>query len=547
MIGGKILLETLKLLGTKHIFGYPGGAVLSIFDALYYDKELQFILTRHEQGAAHAADAYGRVTGKPGVCIATSGPGGTNLVTGIMTAYMDSSPMIAITGQVPSGEKGLDNFQEVDIIGITLPITKHSFTVTSAKDLPRILTEAYSIATTGRPGPVLIDIPADIQLEEVPEIDIEGALKKIQPPVFKTPNIGESKLKRAVSLMNSAKRPVIISGAGVIKSGTSEKIRKYAIENDIPVTMTLLGLGGFPGDHDLSLGMGGIHGGNASYTALEEADVVLVLGARLENRFTGGRKDFLKDAKVIHVDIDPSELGKNIQAEVAIHGDIDEVLNYFIEASSGSCNRQVWRNRIADLKAGKEDKAEKTSSLSPKKIFDLLNKHTLSNAVICTGVGQHQMLTAQYYNFAFPNQLITSGGAGTMGFGIPAALGVKLAHPEKNAISIVGDGDFQMTSQELMCIKDYNLPVKIIVINNNCLGMVKQLQDMFKEGRHQGVYLPNNPDFICLAKAYGIKGVRTSDVDELSEIFSQNINSAEPVLIECILDKDFNVSVATDN
>jgi acetolactate synthase-1/2/3 large subunit len=543
MTGARILLETLKHLGIKEIFGYPGGAVLSIFDALREDNDIKFILPRHEQCASHAADASGRLTGVPGVCLATSGPGATNLVTGIMTAYMDSSPMIAITGQVSRVNKGKDVFQEVDIVGVTMPITKHNYSVESLEELPMILKEAFHIATTGRPGPVLIDIPADIQNETMDEDRFKVLLEQKMDlfPSLHIPKLDMTKVQKALDLLKNAKRPLIISGAGVIRSGASEGLYNFATKNNIPVTSSLLGLGGFPGDNKLFLGMGGVHGSIATNIIIQEADVVLAVGTRLDNRLTCDTNDFLEQAKVIHIDIDPAENKKIIVADVFIQGDAKEALEKMAEMSEGK-KEQLWLDRVDELR-GKYSptKFSEKYSLEPRRIFELLSERTDENAIITTDVGQHQMWTAQYYKFRKPKTLITSGGAGAMGFGIPAAIAAKIKRPDTTVISVVGDGGFQMCLGEIIMLKQYKLPIKIIIINNSTLGMVKQLQDTFKGGKHFGVYLDESPDFMDIAKAYRIKGVRVTNEEELIKSYDENIDTDEPVIIECILERKKNV------
>lgn len=533
MTGSEILIKTLKKLGTEYIFGYPGGAVLSIFDELYNEAEMKFILTRHEQGAVHAADAYGRVTGKPGVCIATSGPGATNLVTGIMTAYMDSSPLIAITGQIPLKNKGLDDFQEVDIIGITMPIVKHSYSVEKIEDLQNIIEEAYLVASSGRPGPVLVDIPANIQDENFEYQIGDSPLNTLGSSIIQTINADKIILNEAWDTLVKAKAPVIIAGAGVVKGEASHKLREFAIKNNIPVAMSLLGLGCFSGEHPLSLGMGGIHGSARSHKALDEADVILALGVRFENRFTCNRSDFLQHAKVIHVDIDKSELGKTIKVDLPINTDINNVLDDFLARNSLNNEFKIYNKRM-DFKSSKE-------GIHPVEALDLIDEKTGRDTIICTDVGQHQMWAAQYLRFREPRQFVTSGGAGTMGFGIPAALGAKLGSPSSEVITIVGDGGFQMTNQELTCLKDYDVPVKIIVFNNSCLGMVKQLQNMSKDGRHSKVHLNTNPDFVALAKAHGVHGERASSAMEFEEILDRYKGINEVVVIECIVDTNLDV------
>jgi len=541
--GAQILLETLKHLGIKEIFGYPGGAVLSIFEALREDNDIKFILPRHEQGASHAADASGRLTGIPGVCLATSGPGATNLVTGIMTAYMDSSPMIAITGQVSRSNKGKDVFQEVDIVGVTLPITKHNYSVESIEELPVILKEAFHIATTGRPGPVLIDLPADIQNEEMSEERFRILLnQKLNLfPSLHIPKLDMTKVEEAVGLLKLAKRPLIISGAGVIRSGAADELYEFATKNNIPVTSSLLGLGGFPGDNNLFLGMGGVHGSIATNIIIQEADFVLAVGTRLDNRLTCDTEGFLDQAKVVHIDIDPAENKKIIVADIFIQGDAKEVLSKMSEMSSEK-KEQRWLDRVDELR-GKYSptKFSEKYSLEPRRIFEILSQKTDENAIITTDVGQHQMWVAQYYKFRKPKTFITSGGAGAMGFGIPAAIAAKIKKPDTTVISVVGDGGFQMCVGEIIMLKQYKLPIKILIINNSTLGMVKQLQDTFKGGKHFGVYLDVNPDFIQIAKAYGLKGIKVTNEEELVKACDENIDTDEPVIIECVLDRKKNV------
>lgn len=533
MTGSEILIKTLKKLGTEYIFGYPGGAVLSIFDELYNEGEMKFILTRHEQGAVHAADAYGRVTGKPGVCIATSGPGATNLVTGIMTAYMDSSPLIAITGQIPLKNKGLDDFQEVDIVGITMPIVKHSYSIEKVEDLQDIIEEAYLVASSGRPGPVLIDIPANIQDDHFEYHLDNSPLNTLESSIIQPIKVDNDVFDIAWNALSKAKNPVIIAGAGVVKGDASHKLREFAVKNNIPVTMSLLGLGCFSGEHPLSLGMAGIHGSARSHKALDEADVILALGVRFENRFTCNRSDFLKHAKVIHVDIDKSELNKTIKVDFPINTDINNILDDFLTRNPIDNEFKIYNKRI-DFNVSKE-------GIHPVEALELIDKKTGRDTIICTDVGQHQMWAAQFLRFRDPRQFVTSGGAGTMGFGIPAALGAKLGSPSSEVITIVGDGGFQMTSQELTCLKDYDVPVKIIIFNNSCLGMVKQLQNMSKNGRHSKVHLNTNPDFIALAKAHGVHGERAISILELEDILDRYRGLDKIVVIECIIDTSLDV------
>jgi len=542
--GARILLECLSRLGIKEIFGYPGGAVIPIYDELYSFKDIKHYFARHEQGAVHEADGYARSTGKVGVCLATSGPGATNLVTGIMTAHMDSIPLLAITGQVTSTLLGKDAFQESDIVGITVPITKNNYLVQDIRELPRILKEAYYIASTGRPGPVLVDIPRDIQLEEIPydefkklyeqEFELEG-----YNPVYEG---HKGQIKTAIKMIKDSKKPLIIAGAGILKGHAYDELKEFVDKTNIPVAMTLLGLGSFPGNHELALGMIGMHGTTYANYAANEADLVIAAGMRFDDRVTGNPLKFLPNANIIHIDIDPAEIGKNKLIDVPIVGDLKNVLAE-LNRKIPKLSHTKWLDEVAKLKKKYSLTFRKTEEdiLIPQEILFEINKLTKGEVIVATDVGQHQMWSAQYLTFNNPHTILTSGGAGTMGFGLPAAIGAQIANPNKKVIAIVGDGGFQMTFQELMMIKEYNLPVKIFIINNSYLGMVRQWQELFHEKRYSSVNLSYNPDFIKIGEAYGIKSIQLKNKKDLKKHLKKILESDEAVLVECIVEKEENV------
>ncbi len=541
--GARILLECLKRAGVSDMFGYPGGAVIPLYDEIYDFEGITHYHVRHEQGAAHAADAYARATGKLGVCLATSGPGATNLVTGIMTAHMDSVPMLAITGQVSLSVLGRDAFQESDVVGITMPITKHNYLVKDIKDLPKIVREAIHLATTGRPGPVLIDIPKNIQIETIAYSEFEALykeelnMKSYQPKYFGHPR----QIKMAAKAITEAKKPVIIAGAGVIKSQASELLQELAEKAQIPVTMTLLGLGSIPNLHSLSLEMLGMHGTTYANYAVNEADLVIGIGMRFDDRITGDTSKFCPNARVIHIDIDPAEISKNINADIPIVGDVKNVLIELLKEVKAKKNPEwielinKWKNDYA-LEYNRVD-----GQIKPQQAIEAISKITEGNAVIITDVGQHQMWTAQYYKFNKAGNFCSSGGAGTMGFGVPAGFGAQIARPNDKVISIVGDGGFQMTSQELMTIMQYKAPVKTIILNNGFLGMVRQWQEIFHKKRYSSVDLSMNPDFIKLGEAYGMNSLKITHPDELYTKLKDAILNDEPALIEIVITKDDNV------
>ena len=542
--GARILLECLSRLGINEIFGYPGGAVIPIYDELYSFKEIKHYFARHEQGAVHEADGYARSTGKVGACLATSGPGATNLVTGIMTAHMDSIPLLVITGQVSSSLLGKDAFQESDIVGITVPITKNNYLVQDIKDLPRILKEAYYIASTGRPGPVLVDIPRDIQLQEIPydefnkiyenHFSLEG-----YNPVYEG---HKGQIKTAIKMIKDSKKPLIIAGAGILKAHAYEELKEFVEKTNIPVAMTLLGLGSFPGNHELALGMIGMHGTTYANYAANEADLIIAAGMRFDDRVTGNPQKFVPNAKIIHIDIDPAEIGKNKLIDVPIVGDLKNVLTDLNEKAP-KVSYDEWLKQIKKWKKEYSLIYRKTEDdiLIPQEILSEIDKITKGNVIVATDVGQHQMWAAQYLTFNNPYSILTSGGAGTMGFGLPAAIGAQVANPNKRVLAVVGDGGFQMTFQELMLIKEYNLPVKIFIINNSYLGMVRQWQELFHEKRYSSVDLSYNPDFIKIGEAYGIKSSQLTNKKDLKKHLKKILESDEAVLVECIVEKEENV------
>lgn len=542
--GARILLETLKRLGVTDIFGYPGGAVIPIYNEIYDFEGINHYLARHEQGAAHEADGYARASGKCGVCLATSGPGATNLVTGIMTAHMDSIPLLAITGQVASHLLGKDAFQESDIIGITMPVTKNNYLVQDIRDIARTVKEAYYLATTGRPGPVLVDITRDAQLAEISYEEFEAIFNEPISLEGYDPNyIGHKKqIKKAIEIVKAAKRPLIIAGHGVLLSGATEELYKLATTCQIPVTNTLLGLGSFPGEHQLSLGMLGMHGTVYANYATNEADVILALGIRFDDRIAGVPKEFCPQARIVHVDIDPAEIEKNKLIDVPIVGDLKHVLNEMNHELTPQTHED-WLERIREWREEYPIRVRphEGESLLPQKVIQEIDNIVKGNAIVVTDVGQHQMWASQFITYSKPNTIITSGGAGTMGFGLPAAIGAQVAQPDTKVVLITGDGGLQMNSQELLLLKAYNIPVKVVIINNGFLGMVRQWQELFNNHRYSFVDLSISPDFEVLAQAYGVRGVTLSTIEDLRSQLRDLILSDEPVVINCIVEKEENV------
>ncbi|USK15787.1 acetolactate synthase large subunit [Bacillus velezensis] len=530
MNGALMLIESLKKENVEMIFGYPGGAVLPIYDKLY-QSGLVHILPRHEQGAIHAAEGYARVSGKPGVVIATSGPGATNLVTGLADAMIDSLPLVVFTGQVATSVIGSDAFQEADILGITMPITKHSYQVRRPEDLPRVIKEAFHIATTGRPGPVLIDIPKDVAAFEGEfRYDHEISLPGYQP--VKEPNYLQ--IRKLVEAVSSAKKPVILAGAGVLHGEASEDLKNYAEQQQIPVAHTLLGLGGFPADHPLFLGMAGMHGTYTANMALYHCDLLISIGARFDDRVTGNLKHFAKSAKVAHIDIDPAEIGKIIETQIPVVGDSKIVLQELLKQNGKQGQTEEWKQQLSEWKEEyplwyTDDREE---GLKPQKLIEYIHQFTNGEAIVATDVGQHQMWAAQFYPFRKADKWVTSGGLGTMGFGLPAAIGAQLADRNATVVAILGDGGFQMTLQELDVIRQLNLPVKVVILNNECLGMVRQWQEIFYEERYSESKFSAQPDFVKLSEAYGIKGVRISSEEEAEEELKKALSSKEPAVID---------------
>ncbi len=534
--GAQIIVDTLIDLGVDTMFGYPGGVVLPIFDALY-DAPLRFILTRHEQGAAHAADGYARATAKVGVCLATSGPGATNLTTGIANAYMDSIPMVAITGQVKTFLIGNDAFQEADVTGITRPITKHNYLVKNVKELAYVVREAFYIASTGRPGPVVIDIPSDIQLQDTEFVwpDIVN-IRSYKPTYYGHPG----QIKKAAKLIAQAKKPVLYIGGGIITSGASLVLRALAEKIQAPVTWTLMGIGGFPATHKLALGMLGMHGTGYANHAIMEADLIIAVGARFDDRVTGRLDAFAPHAKVIHIDIDPAEIGKNVRVDVPIVGDARVVLQS-VNKMINSRDHINWVHQLDDWRREHPSLDIRDSNqLLPQYVVHQLYKVTRGEAIITTGVGQNQMWAAQYYWFDKPNTFISSGGLGTMGFGLPASMGVKVGSPESMVWLIDGDGSFQMTLHELGTIVQDKIGVKIAILNNGYLGMVRQWQQMFYGKRYVATPL-GCPDFVKIAEAYGMPGLQVTRQEDVAPAIQQAMAEPGPFLINFVVEPEENV------
>jgi len=538
--GAEILIESLKREGVKHIFGYPGGVVLNIFDLLYDNKDLHLILTRHEQGAVHAADGYARSTGKPGVVLVTSGPGATNTVTGIATASMDSIPLVVFSGQVPTLLIGNDAFQEADIVGISRPCTKYNYLAKDVKDLSLIVREAFHIAMTGRPGPVLIDLPKDVTASKTEFIWPEIKIRSYNP----TYEGNRWMISQAADLIAKSKKAVIIAGGGVILSGGSKEVKELAEYTDLPVTMTLMGLGSFPGTHKLSLGMPGMHGTYYANKAIQESDLLIAIGMRFDDRVTGKIDAFAPHAKIIHIDIDPTSIRKNVRVDIPIVGDVKSVLTVLNKVLKEEVKeqwgevRKAWMKQIDGWR--KERPLTYTYSnevIKPQFVVEKIYDLTKGDAIITTEVGQNQMWTAQFYKFDKPRTLLTSGGLGTMGYGFPAAIGAQLAHPNKLVIDIAGDGSIQMNIQELATAVINKLPVKVAIINNRYLGMVRQWQELFFKERYSHTKLDESvPDFVKIAEAYGAVGLRATKPSEVEPVLKEAFKTKRTVFMDFVVD-----------
>lgn len=537
MNGAKILIESLKKEGVEVIFGYPGGQVLPIFDALY-DADMRFILTRHEQGAAHAADGYSRATGKVGVCLATSGPGATNLITGIANAYMDSIPMVAITGQVKSFLIGNDAFQEADVTGITRPITKHNYLVKDIKDLAKTIREAFYIASSGRPGPVLIDIPSDIQQQETDFIwPEEIEIRSYKPTYFGHPG----QIKKAAKLIASARKPLIYAGGGVITSGACHELKKLTEKLNAPITWTLMGIGCFPATHKLSLGMLGMHGTAYANHAIMDADLILAVGARFDDRVTGRLDKFAPYAKIIHIDIDPTSISKNVRVDIPIVGDAKNILGQLIEDMDKLPDTSDWLKTIeAWKKKYPLSYRDNKDIIKPQYVVEQIYEATKGNAIITTEVGQNQMWAAQWYKYDYPRTFISSGGLGTMGFGLPAAMGTKVGKPDSIVFDIAGDGSIQMNIQEVATCVCNKINVKVAILNNGYLGMVRQWQELFYKKRYSYTTLAN-PDFVKLAESYGAVGMRVVKKEDVRKAIEKAISIDNVVFIDFRVEEEENV------
>ncbi|MBX6352497.1 MAG: biosynthetic-type acetolactate synthase large subunit [Thermoflavifilum sp.] len=541
--GAQMLVEALRREQVEVVFGYPGGAVLPVYDALY-QCGIRHVLTRHEQGAIHAAEGYARVSGRPGVVIATSGPGATNLVTGLTDAMMDSLPLVVFTGQVATSVIGTDAFQEASVLGITMPITKHNYQVRDVAELPGVIKEAFHIAATGRPGPVLIDLPKDIATAVGPfDYDQKVHIPGYQPTYV--PN--RLQIRKIAAALREAERPVILAGAGIIHARAAELLVAFAERLGIPVTNTLLGLGGFPGQHPLFLGMAGMHGTYAANMALYECDLLINIGARFDDRVTGNLAHFARQAKVVHIDIDPAEISKNIPAHLPIVGDAKIVLKDLVaEIKKGKTphsDKTRWHELIASWKKKYPLHYHQDGAIRPEYVVETINKLTKDmDVIVTTGVGQNQMWAAQFYSANRPRSFISSGGLGTMGFGLPAAIGAQIGRPDAVVIDIDGDGSIQMVSQELATVAANKLPIIIAILNNGYLGMVRQWQELFYKKRYSQVDLNvGTPDFVKLAEAYGIKGVRVTDVGDVSKILKKAIKDRKPILIDFMVAREENV------
>lgn len=526
--GSDLVLETLRDLGVDTIFGYPGGAVLPFYDAIYNFKGIRHILGRHEQGCLHEAEGYAKSTGKLGIAVVTSGPGATNAITGIADAMSDSVPLLVFTGQVARAGIGKDAFQEADIVGITMPITKYNYQVRETADIPRIITEAVHIATTGRPGPVVIDLPKDISALETdfiysPEVNLPSYQPTLEP--------NDMQIKKILKQLSKAKKPVLLAGGGISYAEAATELNEFAERYQIPVVTSLLGQGTIATSHPLFLGMGGMHGSFAANIAMTEADFMISIGSRFDDRLTGNPKTFAKNAKVAHIDIDPAEIGKIISADIPVVGDAKKALQMLLAEPTVHNNTEKWIEKVTKDKNRVRSYDKKERVVQPQAVIERIGELTNGDAIVVTDVGQHQMWTAQYYPYQNERQLVTSGGLGTMGFGIPAAIGAKIANPDKEVVLFVGDGGFQMTNQELAILNIYKVPIKVVMLNNHSLGMVRQWQESFYEGRTSESVFDTLPDFQLMAQAYGIKNYKFDNPETLAqdlEVITEDV----PMLIE---------------
>ncbi|MDX1762974.1 MAG: biosynthetic-type acetolactate synthase large subunit [bacterium] len=543
--GAEIFVECLKKEKVDTIFGYPGGVVLNIYDVLHQQRDIRHILTKHEQGAVHAADGYARASGKPGVVLVTSGPGATNTVTGIATAYMDSIPMVIFTGQVPMSMIGNDAFQEADIVGITRPCTKHNYLVSDVSKLASTIKEAFHIATHGRPGPVLIDLPKDVTVNKTEfKYPAKVDLKGFRPTVHGNPQ----QIKRAVEHLKKAERPLVFTGGGVLLSGASEELRKVVRKIQAPITSTLMGLGAYPGDDPLFLGMPGMHGTCAANLSMQNADLILAIGARFDDRVTGKIEAFAPKATIVHVDIDPTSIKKNIRVDVPIVGDCRNTLkelNTLLVAQRGVKWKQKHKAWWTRIQRWQKDRPmtyrERDGHIAPQYVVEQIYKATKGEAILTTEVGQNQMWAAQFYKFKHPRQFLTSGGLGTMGYGFPAAIGAQFACPDKVVFDIAGDGSIQMNIQELATAVQHKLPVKIAILDNRFLGMVRQWQQLFYDCRYASTCLTSAPDFVKLAEAYGAVGIRVTKKEDVAKAIKKAIAIKNTVILHFIVDREANV------
>jgi acetolactate synthase I/II/III large subunit len=537
--GADIFIECLRKEKVDTLFGYPGGVVIPLFDKLYDANDIHFVLTRHEQAAAHAADGYARATGKTGVCLATSGPGATNLVTGIATAYMDSIPMVAFTGQVSMSLIGTDAFQEADITGITRPITKHNYLISDTGKIASIISEAFYIASTGRPGPVLVDLPKDVSTGM---IDFIWPEKPHVPLGYTVPGEGDPDvIDEAVRLIDKSKKPLICAGGGIITSGADRELVQFSERINAPVTTTLMGLGGFPASNPLWIGMPGMHGTYTANMAFTECDLVIAIGARFDDRVTGKTDEFASNASIIHIDMDPAAISKIVDVDVPIVGDAKKVLRQLLSVIDQR-PRNGWNDHIEKMKKDNPVKYDRSSNkIKPQYVIEQICEATKGEAIITTEVGQNQMWTTQHYKFNKPRQFISSGGLGTMGYGFPAAIGAQTGCPDAIVFDIAGDGSIQMNIQEMATAVDQNLPVKIAILNNQYLGMVRQWQELFYKKRYSGTCISCQPDFVKLAEAYGARGIRVDQPQDVRKAIDEAIAIPGPVILDFHIDREENV------